>query len=309
ARITWRTPRSAATLRWRHLNVAALLGVRHVILAVNKIDLVDYDEQTFRAIETEFKQAAERLGIDDCVAVPISALRGDNVVERSTVMDWYTGPTVLELLETIPVHTGRADDLDFRFPIQYVIREHASDFRGYAGQVKAGSIAVGDKVTLPHGRTSTVTHIDGTDGEYTDGQRAGVGESVVLRLADDIDLARGDLIAGEQRPEEVRDFDATLVGLTEKPLRAGQMLKLRYGTSLVKARVSEVVRTLDLDGVADVEAPDEVALNDIAYVRLQTQAELPVENYAARGAVGNFLLVDQGSGDTLAAGLVGHRLR
>ncbi|MEX3517983.1 GTP-binding protein [Corynebacterium camporealensis] len=293
----------------RHLNVAALLGVRHVILAVNKIDLVDYDEQTFRAIETEFKQAAERLGIDDCVAVPISALRGDNVVERSTVMDWYTGPTVLELLETIPVHTGRADDLDFRFPIQYVIREHASDFRGYAGQVKAGSIAVGDKVTLPHGRTSTVTHIDGTDGEYTDGQRAGVGESVVLRLADDIDLARGDLIAGEQRPEEVREFDATLVGLTEKPLRAGQMLKLCYGTSLVKARVSEVVRTLDLDGVADVEAPDEVALNDIAHVRLQTQAELPVENYAARGAVGNFLLVDQGSGDTLAAGLVGHRLR
>ena len=126
----------------RHLNVAALLGVRHVVLAVNKIDLVDYDEQVFRDIESEFNQIATRLGITDTTVVPISALKGDNVVERSTTMPWYTGPTVLEVLETVPVATGRADELDFRFPIQYVIREHASDYRGYAGRVKAGSISV-----------------------------------------------------------------------------------------------------------------------------------------------------------------------
>ena len=293
----------------RHLNVAALLGVRHVILGVNKIDLVDFDEATFRAIEAEFNEVAARLGITDSVVIPISALKGDNVVERSTNMDWYEGPTVLDTLETVPVATGRADDLDLRFPIQYVIREHASDYRGYAGRVKAGHVAVGDEVTLPGGRTSTVTAIDTTDGPLGSDEAARAGDSVVLRLADEIDLARGDLIAGTQRPEEVREFAATAVVLTEKELRAGQMVKLRYGTALVKARVSSVDRVLDLDGVADVEAPESAALNDIAFITVQTQAELPVENYAARGAVGNFLLIDQSSGNTLAAGFVGHRLR
>lgn len=293
----------------RHLNVAALLGVRHVILGVNKIDLVDYDEATFRAMETEFNEVAARLGITDSVAIPISALKGDNVVERSTNMPWYEGPTVLETLETVPVATGRADDLDLRFPIQYVIREHASDYRGYAGRVKAGHVAVGDEVTLPGGRTSTVTAIDTTDGPLGSDEAARAGDSVVLRLADDIDLARGDLIAGSQRPEEVREFAATAVVLTDKELRAGQMVKLRYGAALVKARVASVDRILDLDGVADVEAPESAALNDIAFITVQTQAELPVEDYAARGAVGNFLLIDQSSGNTLAAGFVGQRLR
>ncbi|OFP27643.1 sulfate adenylyltransferase subunit 1 [Corynebacterium sp. HMSC068G04] len=293
----------------RHLNVAALLGVRHVILGVNKIDLVDFDEATFRAIEAEFNEVAARLGITDSVVIPISALKGDNVVERSTTMDWYEGPTVLDTLETVPVATGRADDLDLRFPIQYVIREHASDYRGYAGRVKAGHVAVGDEVTLPGGRTSTVTAIDTTDGPLGSDEAARAGDSVVLRLADEIDLARGDLIAGTQRPEEVREFAATAVVLTDKELRAGQMVKLRYGTALVKARVASVDRILDLDGVADVEAPESAALNDIAYITVQTQAELPVEDYAARGAVGNFLLIDQSSGNTLAAGFVGQRLR
>ncbi|WP_294166218.1 sulfate adenylyltransferase subunit 1 [uncultured Corynebacterium sp.] len=293
----------------RHLNVAALLGVRHVVLGVNKIDLVDYDEAAFRAIESEFNEIATRLGITDSVAIPISALKGDNVVERSTNMDWYEGPTVLEVLETVPVASGRADDMDFRFPIQYVIREHASDYRGYAGRVKAGHVAVGDEVTLPGGRTSTVTAIDTTDGPLGSDEAARAGDSVVLRLADDIDLARGDLIAGSQRPEEVREFAATAVVLTDKELRAGQMVKLRYGAALVKARVASVDRILDLDGVTDVEAPESAALNDIAYITVQTQAELPVEDYAARGAVGNFLLIDQSSGNTLAAGFVGQRLR
>lgn len=293
----------------RHLNVAALLGVRHVILGVNKIDLVDFDEATFRAIEAEFNEVAARLGITDSVVIPISALKGDNVVERSTTMDWYEGPTVLDTLETVPVATGRADDLDLRFPIQYVIREHATDYRGYAGRVKAGHVAVGDEVTLPGGRTSTVTAIDTTDGPLGSDEAARAGDSVVLRLADEIDLARGDLIAGTQRPEEVREFAATAVVLTDKELRAGQMVKLRYGAALVKARVASVDRALDLDGVADVEAPESAALNDIAFITVQTQAELPVEDYAARGAVGNFLLIDQSSGNTLAAGFVGQRLR
>lgn len=290
----------------RHLNVAALLGVRHVVLAVNKIDLVDYDEQVFRDIEAEFHKIAQRLDITDTTVVPISALKGDNVVERSTTMDWYTGPTVLEVLETTPVATGRADELDFRFPIQYVIREHATDYRGYAGRVKAGSIAVGDTVHLPEGRTSTVTQIDTADGPAP---TAAAGDSVTLLLADDVDLTRGDLLAGAQCPPATREFDATVVGLTEKDLKPGQMVKLRYGSSLVKARIAALSRTLDLDGVSDKDDPETVAMNDIAHITIQTQAELPVEDYAARGAVGNFLLIDQSSGNTLAAGFVGHRLR
>jgi len=291
----------------RHLTVAKLLGVRTVILAVNKIDLVDYSQQRFDDIRTEFDAKAAALDIEDPHVVPISALRGDNVAERSDATPWYTGPTVLELLESIPVQRGRADDLDFRFNIQVVLREHASDYRAYAGRVNAGSITVGDEILAPYGRTTTVAGIDTADGPV---DTAHAGDSVALRLTDDIDLTRGDLLASGSRPEDVREFDATVVGLNEKDLRAGQAVKLRIGTAFVRARVASVERVLDIDGAeGDNTAPEAVALNDIAHVTIQTADELPVEQYAARGAVGNFLLVDQASGNTLAAGLVGKRLR
>ncbi|MDK8800352.1 sulfate adenylyltransferase subunit 1 [Corynebacterium coyleae] len=291
----------------RHLTVAKLLGVRTVILAVNKIDLVDYSQQRFDEIKAEFDAKAGELGIEEPHVVPISALRGDNVAERSDATPWYTGPTVLELLESIPVQRGRADDLDFRFNIQVVLREHASDYRAYAGRVNAGSITVGDEILAPYGRTTTVAGIDTADGPV---DTAHAGDSVALRLADDIDLTRGDLLAAHTRPEDTREFDATVVGLNEKDLRAGQAVKLRIGTAFVRARVASVERVLDIDGAeGDNTAPEAVALNDIAHVTIQTADELPVEQYAARGAVGNFLLVDQASGNTLAAGLVGKRLR
>ena len=291
----------------RHLTVAKLLGVRTVILAVNKIDLVDYSQQRFDEIKAEFDAKAGELGIEEPHVVPISALRGDNVAERSDATPWYTGPTVLELLESIPVQRGRADDLDFRFNIQVVLREHASDYRAYAGRVNAGSITVGDEILAPYGRTTTVAGIDTADGPV---DTAHAGDSVALRLADDIDLTRGDLLAAHTRPEDTREFDATVVGLNEKDLRAGQAVKLRIGTAFVRARVASVDRVLDIDGAdGDNTAPEAVALNDIAHVTIHTADELPVEQYAARGAVGNFLLVDQSTGNTLAAGLVGKRLR
>ena len=301
----------------RHLTVASLLGVKTVILAVNKIDLVDYSEDVFEGIRTEFEERAAALGIAEPHAVPISALKGDNVAERSSETPWYEGPSVLELLETIPVHSGRALDLPFRFNIQYVLREHATDYRAYAGTVNAGAISVGDTVTAPNGKTTTVTHIDNADG--LDGATtADAGDSIALRLADDIDLARGDLLCGAAQgenayPEFVREFEGTVVGLTDKDVTAGKAVKLRYGTSLVRARVASVDRVLDIDGTpetnSDDTAPESFGLNDIAYVTIQTAQELPVEEYAARGAVGNFLLIDQASGNTLAAGLVGTRLR
>ncbi|MEH0147709.1 GTP-binding protein [Corynebacterium sp. Q4381] len=291
----------------RHLTVAHLLGVKTVILGVNKIDLVDYSQEIFDGIRDTFEKKARELGIEEPIAVPISALKGDNVVERGTHTDWYQGPTVLEVLETIPVNSGRALELDFRFPIQYVLREHASDYRAYAGRVTAGTISVGDTVTAPHGRTTTVAGIDTADGEV---EKAQAGDSVALRLADEIDLTRGDLLAGTDRPEDVREFATTVVGLTETQLTPGKAVKLRYGTSLVRARVASVDRVLDIDSPAgDVTNVEAVKLNDIAHVTIQTADELPVEEYAARGAVGSFLLVDQASGNTLAAGFVGNRLR
>ncbi|RNE49958.1 sulfate adenylyltransferase subunit 1 [Corynebacterium alimapuense] len=290
----------------RHLTVAALLGVRTVILAVNKIDLVDYSEEIFRSIEADFITAAARLGVPDSHVVPISALKGDNVVETSTEMDWYQGPTVLQILEGITVSRGRAHDLDFRFPIQWVIREHSSDYRGYAGRIEAGGVSVGDEITIAQGRTTTVTHIDSADGPR---ESAVAGDSITLRLADEIDLIRGDLISGPIRPEPVRRFDATVVALAERPLKAGAPVKVRYGTSLVRGRISSVDRVLDIDGVADQIDSENFGLNDIAHITVEVAAELPIEGYAARGAVGSFLLIDQASGNTLAAGLVGHRLR
>lgn len=290
----------------RHLTVAALLGVRTVLLAVNKIDLVDWSEEVFREIEAEFRALADAVGVDDAHVIPVSALLGDNVVEPSPHLPWYTGPTILELLESVEVHRGRAHDLGFRLPIQYVIREHTLDYRGYAGRIDAGSLTVGDTVHLPEGRTSTVTHIDTADGAV---ETAAAGASVVLRLADDIDLSRGDLIAGADHPQPVRSFDATVVGLSDRRLRPGATVKVRYGTSLVRGRVTLIDRVLDIDGLADDFAPADAGLNDIAHVRIDVAADLPVEPYAARGAVGSFLLIDQATGDTLAAGLVGHRLR
>ena len=263
----------------KHLTVAALLGIRTVILGVNKIDLVDYSEDVFRAIEGEFRAVAADLGIADPHAIPISALHGDNVVDASPRLPWYFGPTILELLETIPVDPGDSS-LDFRFPIQYVIR--ATDYRGYAGQVATGTIAVGDTVTTPHGST-TVTAIDTTDGPATS---AHAGDSVTLRLADDIDLSRGDLLA-TNRPPNIRSFAATIIGLDDTPVTTNTVVHLRYGTSLVKARVA-----------------DSVAVNDIVHTTVELQHDLPIDSYAARGAVGSFLLVDNHTGSTLAAGLV-----
>ena len=263
----------------KHLTVAALLGIRTVILGVNKIDLVDYSEDVFRAIEGEFRAVAATLGITDPHAIPISALHGDNVVDASPRLPWYFGPTILELLETIPVDPGDSS-LDFRFPIQYVIR--ATDYRGYAGQVATGTIAVGDTVTTPHGST-TVTAIDTTDGPATS---AHAGDSVTLRLADDIDLSRGDLLA-TNRPPNIRSFAATIIGLDDTPVTTNNVVHLRYGTSLVKARVA-----------------DPVAVNDIVHTTVELQHDLPIDSYAARGAVGSFLLVDNHTGSTLAAGLV-----
>ncbi|MEU2720421.1 sulfate adenylyltransferase subunit 1 [Streptomyces smyrnaeus] len=308
----------------RHAAVAALLRVPHVVLAVNKMDLVDYAEETFARIAGEFSDYATSLGVPEVTAVPISALEGDNVVTPSAHMDWYSGPTVLEHLETVAVTHDPTDD-PARFPVQYVIRppvtpprphndalraapsaqtaEHR-DYRGYAGQLASGVLRVGDRVTVhPSGRSSTIEAIDAL-GESVD--VAWAPQSVTVRLADDLDISRGDLIApagASVRPSQ--DLTATVCHLHDRPLRPGDRVLLKHTTRTVKAIVKEIPSRLTLDDLSHHPAPGELAANDIGRVVLRTAEPLPVDPYASSRRTGSFLLIDPADGSTLTAGMAG----
>jgi sulfate adenylyltransferase subunit 1 len=287
----------------RHAAVLALLRVPRVVLAINKIDLVGYDEAILTAIAKDFAGLARSLGLTEVTTIPVSALLGDNVVERSPHTPWYDGPTLLEHLESVPV-AGPEVSAPFRLPVQYVIRHHATDYRGYAGQVAAGTVAPGDAVVvLPGGAQTTVVAVDTADGPLA---AAGAGRSVTVRLADDIDLSRGDVLAAaDAAPTVTSELDATLCWLSDKPLRAGARLLVKHGTRSTQAIVAALGERLDTDTVTWVEAPDQLAINDIARVTLRTADPLPVDDYAAIRATGSFLLIDPPTGNTLAAGLIG----
>ncbi len=311
----------------RHLSVLQLLRVAHVIVAVNKIDLVDFSESVFREIEADVQQVGRELGlgsdgITDLLVVPVSALDGDNVVERSERTPWYTGPALLEVLETLPA----ADELEshlesFRFPVQLVVRpqgalapdaiaggldvEKYRDYRAYAGQITEGSVKVGDKVSvLTPGqapRTTTVTGIDFAGAELTE---AVAPQSVALRLADEFDVARGDTIAAAGTVREASaDLYAALCWLSPKPLREGAKVLVKHGTRTVQALVRSVSGKLDL-ATFKLEGASSLELNDIGHAQLRLAAPLPLENYLHHRRTGAFLVIDPLDGNTLAAGLV-----
>ncbi|PNE38394.1 sulfate adenylyltransferase subunit 1 [Streptomyces noursei] len=290
----------------RHAAVAALLRVPHVVLAVNKMDLVDYQESVFAAIAEEFTAYAGSLGVPEITAIPISALAGDNVVSPSAHMDWYGGPTVLEHLETVPVVADPSDD-PARFPVQYVIRPQTAehpDYRGYAGQIASGVLRVGDAVTvLPSGRTSTVEGIDAL-GQSVD--VAWAPQSVTLRLADDIDVSRGDLIAPTAAaPSVTQDVEATVCHVADRPLAVGQRVLLKHTTRTVKAIVKEIPSRLTLDDLSQHPAPGELVANDIGRIVVRTAAPLALDAYADSRRTGSFLLIDPSDGTTLTAGMAG----
>ncbi|HTK63325.1 MAG TPA: GTP-binding protein [Pseudonocardia sp.] len=294
----------------RHAAVLALLRVPRLVLAVNKIDLVDFDEAVFSAIAKDFAGLAKALGYPDdrIVTIPVSALLGDNVVEPSTNTSWYSGPTLLEHLESVPV-TSPELDAPLRMPVQYVIRprtpEHP-DYRGYAGQVAAGTVRKGQRVlVLPEELSSTVEAIDTADGEL---DHAGVGRSVTVLLADDIDIPRGSMIVAADSPPRLTDeIEATLCWLAEKPLRPGARLLLKHGTRTTQAIVGVLHDRLDTDTLTRSE-PEKLEINDIGRVTIRTADRLPVDDYADNRATGAFLLIDPPTGNTLAAGLVGSPL-
>ncbi|MFF5563909.1 sulfate adenylyltransferase subunit 1 [Streptomyces sp. NPDC012623] len=290
----------------RHAAVAALLRVPHVVLAVNKMDLVGYAEPVFAAIAEEFTAYAATLGVPEITAVPISALAGDNVVEPSAHMDWYGGPTVLEHLETVPVSHDLAT-CHARLPVQYVIRPQSAehpDYRGYAGQIAAGTFRVGEEVTvLPSGRTSKVAGIDLLGRAV---EAAWTPQSVTLLLDDDIDISRGDLIVPSgDAPATTRDIEATVCHVADQPLNVGQRVLLKHTTRTVKAIVKDIPSRLTLDDLSQHPAPGALVANDIGRVVIRTAEPLALDAYADSRRTGSFLLIDPADGTTLTAGMAG----
>ncbi|MFE5679541.1 sulfate adenylyltransferase subunit 1 [Streptomyces erythrochromogenes] len=290
----------------RHAAVAALLRVPHVVLAVNKMDLMGYEEAVFASIAEEFTAYATELGVPEITAIPISALAGDNVVEPSARMDWYGGPTVLEHLESVPLGQDPAA-CQARLPVQYVIRPQTAehrDYRGYAGQVAAGAFHVGDAVTvLPSGRTSKVSGIevlgDAVDAAWTP-------QSVTLLLEDDIDVSRGDLIVPTgDAPATTQDVEATVCHVADWPLTAGQRVLLKHTTRTVKAIVKEIPSRLTLDDLSQHPDPGQLVANDIGRIKVRTAEPLALDSYADSRRTGSFLLIDPADGTTLAAGMAG----
>ncbi len=288
----------------RHAYISATLGIPHLVFAVNKMDLVDFDEARFHEIAADLEALCEQLGVRDELAIPIAALTGDNVVERSERMPWWTGGTFLEQLERIEI-AGDRDAAHRRFPVQWVIRpmtdEH-HDYRGYAGEVAGGDWRTGDDVVvLPSGLRTTVAAVETHDGPL---DVAVQGQGVVVRLTDAIDVARGDMLCDPVDPPLVaRELVATVCWMSERPAEQGARLAIKHTTRWVRAILDEIVSVLDVETLEQVPA-ERLALNDLARVRLRLSAPLLVDPYDVNRPTGAFILVDEATNETVGAGMV-----
>jgi bifunctional enzyme CysN/CysC/sulfate adenylyltransferase subunit 1 len=289
----------------RHAVILSLLRVPHLVLAVNKMDLVDYDQGTFDRIQREFSSFATKLNVPDLEVIPISALKGDNVVERSTSMPWYAGPTLMHHLEHVHVASDR-DLVDTRFPVQYVIRPKSDqfhDYRGYAGQVAGGVLKPGDEVVvLPSGMTSRIAGIDLFDEEVDE---AFPPMSVTIRLEDDVDVSRGDMIARvKNAPAPNQDIDAMVCWMTNEPLRPRQKLAIKHTTRMGRALVKDVQYRLDVNTLHRDQDTRELGLNEIGRVQLRTTVPLLSDPYRKNRTTGSFILIDEATGVTVGAGMI-----
>jgi bifunctional enzyme CysN/CysC len=289
----------------RHSYIVSLLGIRHVLLAVNKMDLVDYDQGVFDTIVDGYRELAAQLGIADVQAIPLSALKGDNMMARSAAMPWYAGPSLLEHLETVDVAHDQAD-LGLRLPVQWVCRPN-QNFRGFAGTLAAGSVAPGDEiVVLPSGRRSKVARIVTADGDLP---RAHAGQPVVLTLADEVDVSRGDVIAAGDAPAEVADqFAAHLLWMSDAPLLPGRPYWLKIGARTVSAQVTEIKHKVDVNTQAELAAKH-LDLNEVAYCNLGLDQPIAFEAYKDNRQLGAFILIDRQTNATVGAGTLDFALR
>ncbi len=284
----------------RHACIAALLGIPTIIAAVNKMDLVDFSQEVFDRHNSDLLALARRLEIPELIAVPVSALDGDNIVYRSQRMSWYEGPSLLELLETVPLAIERAN-AGFRFPVQRVVRPH-QDFRGFAGQITAGTVHPGDEVlALPSGRRTRVRTVTTWDGDL---DRAHAPQSVVLTLEDETDLSRGDMIASVAAPpHKTKRFEATIVWMHLKPLQPGATYLLKHSSQTVRATVVELRSRIDVEHLAQHEA-GQLGLNDIGQVVIETSRPLLADLYRESRATGSLILIDPADNTTAGAGMI-----
>ena len=289
----------------RHAFLATLLRVPHLVLAVNKMDLVGHDQGRFDEIHAEFVNFATKLEVPDLTVIPISALHGDNIVSRSPNMPWYDGPSLLHHLEHVHVSSDR-NLIDVRFPVQYVIRPQSAahpDYRGYAGTVASGVLKPGDEVTvLPSGFSSRIEAIDTADGPVA---QAYPPMAVTIRLADDIDVSRGDMICRPHNmPAVAQDVDAMVCWMADAPLTPGRKLALKHTTRGVRAMVKQLRYQLDVNTLHRNEAATQLGLNEIGRVVLRTTAPLFADEYRRNRTTGGFVLIDEVSNVTVGAGMI-----
>ncbi|MBV9091842.1 MAG: adenylyl-sulfate kinase [Mycobacteriaceae bacterium] len=290
----------------RHARIAKLLGIKHFVATVNKIDLVDFDQVRFTGVEDQLRQMSTRLGGFDITVIPIAAKHGDNVVHRSPRTPWYNGPTLLEYLEGVELAAPQAEASRLRLPVQWVSRPTGEVRRRYTGRLAAGTLSVGDPVvSLPAGTRSTVTALDTLDDDRTTGVAP---LSVSIELADDIDVGRGDVLVsgadGAVSPVLARELYATVCWFVDSPLRAGDRLALKQTTKTVRATVQALHSRLDPETLDELDGPVELALNDIGTVTLRTSSVVVADSYADSRDTGAFILIDESTNDTIGAGTI-----
>jgi sulfate adenylyltransferase subunit 1 len=291
----------------RHAYISRLLGIPHIVVAINKMDLVDYAEDVYEKIRMDFSDFYSKLGLagGDVTFIPISALEGDMVVERGDKMSWYTGPTLLEKLESAPV-TGKINAEDFRFPVQYVSRpqtEELHDFRGYMGRIESGSVKVGDDITvLPSGLTSKIKAIVTWEGNL---QEAFAPMSVTLTLEDERDISRGDMIVHTANlPRVEKEITAMLCWMHETPMQPGKKYLIKHATNTVKAMVSSLGERIDVNTLEHIATPAELKMNEIGKVSLKLLKPIACDAYADNRATGGFIVIDDFTNMTVGAGMI-----
>ena len=289
----------------RHAFLVTLLRVPHLVVAINKMDLVDYSEEVFEQIRAEFTAFATKLDVPDLTVIPISALDGDNIVTHSNKMPWYDGPSLLHHLENVYIASDR-NMVDVRFPVQYVIRPKSAeyhDYRGYAGTVAGGILKPGDDViVLPSGFQTRIASIDSVDGPIAE---AFPPMSVTIRLEDDLDVSRGDMICRPHNaPKPTQDVDAMVAWMSETPLQPGKMLAIKHTTRVTRVMVRELQYRLDVNSLHRDGSATELGLNDIGRVRMRTTAPLFIDSYQRNRMTGGFILIDEATNRTVGAGMV-----
>lgn len=289
----------------RHSFIASLLGIKHIILCINKMDLVDYKEEAFLKIRKQYEDFSSKLDVPDISYIPISALFGDNVVEKSEKMDWYKGGTLLYALENVQVSSDY-NHVDCRFPVQWVIRPQSNshhDYRGYAGRVNGGIFKKGDEVmALPSGFVSTIKSIDTMEGEINEAYSP---MSVAIQLKDDIDISRGDMIVKpDNQPEASQDIDVMICWLNQSQLRQGGKYAVKHTTKEVRCIVKEIKYKVDINTLHRIENDTSIGLNDIGRIKIRTTQPLFFDRYKRNRLTGSLILIDEFTNETIAAGMI-----